>query len=308
MLKKYLPSGRVVAVLIILLSIIAIIGLNKYLKKKDLKKEAQKIQISEKYKDTDGDGLMDWEEELAGTDKNKKDTDGDGISDGDEVKLGSDPLDVLNKEKKKEDSLKDLKKGKIGGYNYKLDPNLTNTDRLAYRFLEESIKINKSGLSNNKDLKKKVVDELLSEINVDLDLNKYKIEDLNISSKISKKEFYNNLVKLATDLKKEKLREETFLLNEYLAKGDEKNLDEIKSNIEVYKKYLNKMIKLKVPVTLAQKYLNVINGFSSEIQVLEKYLKVKNDPVTLLATISFYKKIDSRYINSWLELKASINE
>ncbi|NNC02241.1 OmpA family protein [Corallococcus exiguus] len=44
--------------------------------------------------DTDGDGLTDEEEILAGTDPNNPDTDGDGIPDGIEVKVGgTDPLD-----------------------------------------------------------------------------------------------------------------------------------------------------------------------------------------------------------------------
>ena len=39
-------------------------------------------------KDTDEDGLPDWQESLYGTDSNKADTDGDGVSDGDAVRQG----------------------------------------------------------------------------------------------------------------------------------------------------------------------------------------------------------------------------
>jgi len=42
--------------------------------------------------DTDGDGLIDTDEKLYGTDPNNPDTDGDGFSDGDEVKNGFNPL------------------------------------------------------------------------------------------------------------------------------------------------------------------------------------------------------------------------
>ena len=42
-------------------------------------------------KDSDHDGLKDWEEELWGTDPNNPDTDGDGTPDGEEVKLGRNP-------------------------------------------------------------------------------------------------------------------------------------------------------------------------------------------------------------------------
>jgi len=43
-------------------------------------------------KDTDTDGLADWEETLWGTDPNNPDTDGDGFRDGDEVHSNHDPL------------------------------------------------------------------------------------------------------------------------------------------------------------------------------------------------------------------------
>jgi hypothetical protein len=43
--------------------------------------------------DTDGDGLTDSEENLAGTDPLNPDTDGDGGLDGFEVAAGTDPLD-----------------------------------------------------------------------------------------------------------------------------------------------------------------------------------------------------------------------
>lgn len=41
--------------------------------------------------DQDGDALLDWEENLRGTDPKKPDTDGDGTSDGAEVAAGRDP-------------------------------------------------------------------------------------------------------------------------------------------------------------------------------------------------------------------------
>ena len=43
--------------------------------------------------DTDGDGLLDSEEDALGTDPNDADSDDDGINDGDEVAGGTDPLD-----------------------------------------------------------------------------------------------------------------------------------------------------------------------------------------------------------------------
>jgi hypothetical protein len=43
-------------------------------------------------KDTDGDGLFDWQENIWGTSINNPDSDGDGTNDGEEVKNDRDPL------------------------------------------------------------------------------------------------------------------------------------------------------------------------------------------------------------------------
>lgn len=52
----------------------------------------QNSQTNEKNKDSDNDGLTDWQEEIYKTDPNNPDTDGDGYLDGEEILSGYDPL------------------------------------------------------------------------------------------------------------------------------------------------------------------------------------------------------------------------
>lgn len=47
--------------------------------------------VTETYRDTDGDGLYDWQEDLYGTSKRLRDSDGDGVSDADEIAGNTDP-------------------------------------------------------------------------------------------------------------------------------------------------------------------------------------------------------------------------
>jgi len=61
----------------------------------------QKEIMSLKEKDSDGDGLSNYDEKYVhGTDPYAVDTDGDGIPDGDEVTLGTDPLKTDASERK----------------------------------------------------------------------------------------------------------------------------------------------------------------------------------------------------------------
>ena len=63
----------------------------EFLKKK--RKYAKKVKQGKVFKDTDGDGLSDYEEKyLYHTDPKNPDTDGDGMNDGREVKRGRNPL------------------------------------------------------------------------------------------------------------------------------------------------------------------------------------------------------------------------
>jgi len=53
---------------------------------------AREAQLESVKKDSDGDGLRDWEETIFRTDPYNADTDNDGTPDGEEVRAGRDPL------------------------------------------------------------------------------------------------------------------------------------------------------------------------------------------------------------------------
>lgn len=84
---------------IIILGIILIVGglvfvLNYAKKEKELKGPTPKSSklSEENFRDSDNDGLRDWEEELYGTNPFNPDTDSDGFLDGEEVSSGRNPL------------------------------------------------------------------------------------------------------------------------------------------------------------------------------------------------------------------------
>ena len=306
MLKKYLPGRKVVALLIIpIISIALLFVLNHYLNNSDEDKNNLLEKQINKVVDTDGDGLEDWEEDLVGTDKNKKDTDGDGFSDMLEVRTGSDPLDPLNKEKKKKEIIKELESGSFD-YDYRLDPTLNNTDRLAYQFLEEGVKLKKAGLSFNKDLQEQVANKIISNNLITLDLKKFSLEDLNISD-VEIWSFKENLLRILNGLKKEKLTEESLLLNQYLEFKDEKYADEIKNNVKIYNKYIQKLLKIKVPNEVKDEYISFLNSFSAEVQVINYYTKAVKDPVSTVQVLAIYEEIDALYRKSLLKLAHKIN-
>lgn len=100
--RSYLPSAHFIRNLLVCVAVVGLVLLGTRLiargKEKRASVAAEQKLAQERYnegtlvaisdlaeKDTDSDGLPDWEEALWGTDPNNKDTDGNGISDKNEV-------------------------------------------------------------------------------------------------------------------------------------------------------------------------------------------------------------------------------
>jgi hypothetical protein len=91
---KKLPLITILVALILAIGLILFIGI--YSKKGALSRinfwGGKETTIESQTKDSDNDGLKDWEEDLYKTDPNNPDTDGDGYLDGEEINSGHNPL------------------------------------------------------------------------------------------------------------------------------------------------------------------------------------------------------------------------
>ena len=110
-IERFLPSKRLQKIIFYSFGIIILIFLikNNFYKSSLIKKDFENREKIEKIKniqemnnkDTDGDGLKDWQESLYKTNPEIRDTDLDGVSDFDEVQQNRDPL-VFGKGKKED--------------------------------------------------------------------------------------------------------------------------------------------------------------------------------------------------------------
>jgi len=136
---------------------------------KNTEKPKKKIEIktNNEKKDTDGDGLKDWEEILYGTSINNPDTDNDGISDYIEIKNGTNPL-----------SFKNDNNDKINDINNKIkEIKISNLE--IEKFKQKLIAKKKDDQLLLKKYKKKNIDIYQQEINRIKKENKLIIKDLN---------------------------------------------------------------------------------------------------------------------------------
>ena len=148
--SAYLPSKKFIfAVLISLIIVTAGFLIFTSVKKQETAKQEPQINkpaISQEIaKDSDNDGLPNWEETLWRTDPNNPDTDKDGIPDGQEVKESRNPLLAGNG---KTDKIENSRPEKSAA-EQTIQPPSTLTEALAQNFFSDFLSAKET--ANNRE-------------------------------------------------------------------------------------------------------------------------------------------------------------
>lgn len=243
--------------------------------------DTKKITEEALNKDTDGDGLKDWEEVLWKTDPNNPDTDGDGTPDGEEVREGRDPMIKGPNDK----IITEIKQN-----NSTESPNIT--DAFVKEIMSTYTKMAQKGTANKQEietLNKQLLQEITAKTSQS-DIPAYTTNDLNISKTNSEKQISIYKENLKTiSIKYSKMGKNVVdIVNDALKTKNEEELSELKNSIEVYNKLIKELLAMSVPSTISQIHLNIINAYQSIVNSAKNMQLVLKDPVVGLAGILQY--------------------
>lgn len=215
-------------------------------------------------RDTDNDGLLDWEERLHGADPENRDTDGDGTNDGEEIRVGRDPV----------------KPGPDDLLPVIADPNFatSSTDVLGLKkeFFAKYL------ATQAQDVRETTFRDLLKGFDAKKYNSTYQIIDLNITSDNSipaMRAYGNAFGALIVQYTKRTHRTEEEILKDALEKKNNKTLQELQLPAITYKNFAKDLLLLPVPSSLAQHHLKVINGYDGMSEGLLGMQKLFLDPV-----------------------------
>jgi hypothetical protein len=233
-------------------------------------------------KDTDGDGIPDWEESLRGTDPTKKET-----------TLGIPDSVAIEK----------LKAQQILGTNGQISPgnqnmeNLTQTDKFSRDFLATV-----TTLSQNGEIDQATADKISSSLADNIQNSPqrkiYKFSDI----KIIKNDTFAAVKKYADTLSNIYKKNPTkYTILDILQKfsADENNIDvsilsELDPNIKQINSFINGMVKIEVPQSLVILHLDVLNGFQGIVENLNDIKLYETDALVALRGISKYSQNSAR--------------
>ena len=299
--KNYLPSKKftyvfiacVVALVIFLLVSNIFFGKNSYLAlgKKGQLQSDEKLTIENLLqKDSDGDGVMDWEEALWGTDSNKKASFND-ISDSEYIK---------NKRKELKIS---------GGEGLTLEEGgLTETDKFAQEFfaslsaMKQSGQIDQNTINNvSASLGQNIVDPSL--------IDKYSEKDIILDENDGtdiQENYYTNAQNLFESYKEKGIGDEIEIVGTIASSGaigNEEYANKLAIIADAYQEFAEKMIKTSAPGSLAQYHIKIINNAYNTGIAVRNMIKVANDPIVGLSGLSQYQKYSDDLISSVEELE-----
>jgi hypothetical protein len=285
-IKQYLPSKKFK----ILIAALFLVAITVFLFS-TIKRSAGQYEKLEKttkvstfpigevvYSDADGDGVLDWEESLWGTDPFNPDTDGDGIGDKEEIEEKK-PIDSQSSDREDE----------------------TETGIFARDLFSSIFSLNQTGNLTKENLS--IIGNSLGSSLIDSLYEAYTLESLTVVP--SNQEAFAVYME-SSDLvfmryKNTSLESELTLMSDFLQDPvyNQSKLDEI---IGLYSELSMELSLIPVPENIASLHLEFINSMNKLSQSIQEFLFIIEDPLRGVSGLSNYEK----YSDELYEIKSRI--
>jgi hypothetical protein len=233
-------------------------------------------------RDSDGDGLPDWEEHIYGSDPLIRDTDKDGTSDGQEVREGRDPSvrNTAVKGKEPNDKLKVLQ-----------DPHFatSSTDILGLKkeFFAKFLAV------QGQNIRATTYRDLIKDFDAKKFVARNQLVDLNISSNNDTealRAYGNTFGVLITKYTERTHRTEQEILTDGMKTDDDVVLRELQLPAISYKNFSLDLKSTQVPSGLAQSHLLIVNGYEGMSRGLLGMQEMHGNPINGAAGYQAYTK------------------
>ncbi len=223
-------------------------------------------------KDTDSDGVPDWEERLWGTSNTNPDTDGDGVPDGTEVSIRKEQLALS------------------GGYSSNSNYTESETDKFArelfvtYSALKEQGSVSQTGVDNLANAAVSASVQKLPSITV------HTTADLKIipNSAASNTKYKTSVAKLSQA--SGKLGGEFVIINQGISTNDPNLLREAGTYDKIYSDYKTALLKLEVPENQITNHVRLLNNLGYLVATLPGIDALETDVLRGVSLYTVYIK------------------
>ena len=305
--RKYLPSKKFLMALLIAVTIILLAIIFNYLKPNITNfkngylaadtKDAQAIANIDL--DSDNDGLVDWKENLYGTDPKKADTDGDGTNDAEEIAQNRDPLKANTAQKGQEPNDK-IDATIIEENQKKLEEyeKLNELDKFSRDLVSNIVATQPANGSVDQSSADLIINKALSELpeknfsgitkSADLTLLKTDSSNLDKNMTAYKNSFYTETQKLVPILGSDMI-----IISSIISGSSTSAESEMLKLVDKYQKVIDNLIKIPVPVAIGyydiDYHLQIINDLEILVAVDKDIVNLSENSLNVFSDLTIYK-------------------
>ena len=261
------------------------------------KTETQKLKTEEITKDSDNDGLKDWEEILWKTSPQNPDTDKDGTPDGQEIKENRNPVVAGPDDKLTKESGANVEKSLSSP-----ESSLTLTEVMGRQFLNQYLilKEEKGGGEISEADKNALLEsfmggfgQLANSENFEHNKGRYTESDINlaaVSDENSIREYGNGLALILKKYFDPIPDSEMTVLKRAMALQSENEIKKLETFANAYRDSAKEALSLRVPPNYADFHLALINEFDAISKELDTLGKTFSDPAQSILALQQYQK------------------
>ena len=297
--QAYLPSKKFIRIvgsgalliLALYLGSYAVSYISSFQKQPPKNTSAFLDAYEEAERDTDADGLKDWEEILWKSDFSVADTDGDGSSDGEEVKNGRNPVVSGTK---KNDVFSDALKKPDEMTSDTNDAKKTVTEKIAEEFAQQYF-VGK-GIATDELLgsesQRAIADTLVRNIAQDAAAYGAVFEkgDITVSNAVASKDYINTIGKMFKENFAGIAVSELAVIDSILTSKDFSQVQLFDHFISAYEKTVSFLRKTPIPPAYADAHLKLLNGMQNTLFAVRDMRRIEQDPARAIIGIQLYLK------------------
>jgi len=226
-------------------------------------------------KDSDKDGLKDWEEALYGTDPEKQDSNDNGITDSIEVRKQNDSK-IPTKE------------------------NINTTDQFGQQFFVAVSALKNTGQLSAQSIKD-ATETIYSNVKQEKVSPSYTVADISVLKNASDAEilaYGKTLGVVIQKYSKYNLGQELPLISTALETGDKTLPKKLVPYIDAYTNIAKETLKIPVPDKIATIHLDLINSYQGTADSLKIAGKIFEDPLLSMQGINQYLSFSNKIIET----------
>lgn len=229
-----------------------------------------------------------------------KDTNGNGISDWEEKLWGLDPS-VLYTDGKPNKTIIEEKKMALGINNTQVEPK-NETDRIAREIFTLATALGQSGEVSDESMQQ-IASKMSETISGNQIYNSYSTKDIQtIKTSYQSLNTYHSQVSSIVDKYQNSYADIDVLINA-IESGDYSKIGKLSDSAETYRKISKELIAVRVPLGVANYHLNIANSIAGIADSFEYIVELEDNGLMSIVGVAVYKSYSTKLAVALIDME-----